>query len=194
MITLLLDSSNIDLAVGIANEDKLIDSTIYEAWQVQSEYMVKEIDLLFKKYEISRNDIKDIMVSIGPGSYTGVRIALTIAKVMALALNISIYAVSSLHVLKNGDLPSICLMNARSGRSYIGVYQGNNCIIKDQVMKNDEVLNYISSHPGYAICGDVSYLSLEGYKSNVINEMLSLKSSAAKYENILDIKPVYLKD
>ena len=193
MVTILLDSSNVDLCVGIASNE-VIDFTIYEAWQCQSEYMILEIDKLLNKHHLSREDIKDVIVSIGPGSYTGIRIALTIAKVMALALNIPLYTLSSLQILKKDNEPSICLMNARSGRSYIGVYQGDNIILSDQILKNDEVLSYISNHPDYVVCGDTKYLNIAGYKSNVIIEMNNLKNNAIKYDDALGVKPIYLKD
>lgn len=194
MFTLILDSSNIDLSVGLAKENELIDFTNYEAWQCQSEYMVEEIDKLLKKHSLTRTDLKDVMVTIGPGSYTGLRIALTIAKVTSLALNIPLYALSSLHVLKCGDKPSICLLNARSNRSYIGVYEGSKVILKDQILKNEEVKEYIASHPEYVVCGDAAYLGLKGYKANVCLEMLSLKEAATKYEDSLGVHPLYLKD
>ena len=193
MISLLLDSSNVDLCVGIIGEG-IQDFTIYEAWQTQSEYMIQEIDKLLTKHSLTKDDIKDIIVTIGPGSYTGVRISLTIAKVASLALAIPLYTVSSLHVLKKDNEPSICLMNARSGRSYIGVYKGKVCILKDQVMKNEDVLNYINEHPDYIVCGDTKYLNIEGYKANVLLEMYNLKDSLTKYDDALGVKPVYLKD
>lgn len=193
MISLLLDSSNVDLCVGIIGEG-IQDFTIYEAWQTQSEYMIQEIDKLLTKHSLTKDDIRDIIVTIGPGSYTGVRISLTIAKVASLALNIPLYTVSSLHVLKKDEDYSICLMNARSARSYIGVYKGSECILKDQVMKNEDVLKYINEHPDYVVCGDTKYLNIEGHKSNVLLEMYKLKDSLKKYDDALGVNPVYLKD
>ena len=133
------------------------------------------------------------MVAKGPGSYTGVRIAITIAKTMAVALGCKLYAVSSLRVQKDGKYPSICLINARSGRSYVGVYEGNETLLEDQIMKNDEVLKYIADHPTYSVCGDVKYLSLESKETNNVLEMLSLKE-ALEDVNPLSLKPVYMKD
>ena len=193
MIDLLLDSSNIDLSVGISKDGVVIDYTSYEAWQCQSEYMIQEIDKLLNKHNITRNDITGVIVNVGPGSYTGIRISLTIAKVMCLALNIPMYTLSSLRALQKGVEPSICLMNARSNRSYVGVYS-EECLLKDQVMTNDEVKDYIASHPNYVICGSTAYLGIEGYKNNIIEEMNLLKDKATKYDNTLGVKPVYLKD
>ena len=193
MAYLLLDSSNTSLSVGFENNGFLAGFTSYEAWQIQSEHMVPEIDALMKKLGLTRDDIKGIVTSIGPGSYTGVRIALTIAKVTSLATGAPIYPVSSLQVLKDGDKPSICLINARSNRSYIGVYD-ENVILNDQVMTNEEVKNFISCHPDYVICGDTAYLGIEGYKNNIIYEMALLKSKATKNIDALGIKPIYLKD
>jgi len=194
MYTLLLDSSNTSLAVGLAKDNVLLETIIYEAWQEQSEHMIPEIDKLLTKYQVKNEEIKDVMVGIGPGSYTGVRIALTIAKTIAVALNIPVYPVSSLKILKNGNKPSICVINARSNRSYIGVYQADQTLVDDCIMTNDEVKSYINEHPDYIVCGSSSYLGLEGYISNVLEEMLSLKESTSPMENSLGLKPVYLKD
>ena len=130
---------------------------------------------------------------MGPGSYTGVRIAITIAKTIAVALNAKLYPVSSLRVLKDGNVPSICLINARSGRSYFGVFEGTKILVDDRIMKNDEVLAYINEHPTYSVCGDAKYLGLEGKQSNNIQEMLNLKEALSDV-NPLSLKPVYMKD
>ena len=193
MVTILLDSSSTNLSVGIAEDNILLDYISYEAWQRQSEYMIVELNKLLEKHNIKKEDIIDVMVAKGPGSYTGVRIAITIAKTIAVALNAKLYAVSSLRVEKNGDVPSICLINARSNRSYVGVYQGQEILLNDCIMKNDEVMKYIADHPDYSVCGDTKYLNVEGIASNTMKEMLDLKDSLESI-NPLSLKPVYMKD
>ena len=193
MYTVLLDSSNTNLSVGIAKDNLLLESISYEAWQRQSEYMIPELNKLLEKYNVNRNEINAVMVAKGPGSYTGVRIAITIAKTIAVSLGVKLYPVSSLRAQKDGKNPSICLINARSGRSYIGVYEGNETILEDQIMKNDEVLKYVADHPSYSICGDVKYLGLGSKETNNVLEMLSLKD-VVEDVNPLSLKPVYMKD
>ena len=193
MVTILLDSSNTNLSVGIAKDNIFLDYISYEAWQRQSEYMIVELNKLLEKHNIKKEDITDVMVAKGPGSYTGVRIAITIAKTIAVALNAKLYAVSSLRVEKNGDIPSICLINARSNRSYAGVYQGQEILLNDCIMKNDEVMKYIADHPDYSVCGDTKYLNVEGIETNTMKEMLDLKDSLESI-NPLSLKPVYMKD
>lgn len=193
MVTILLDSSNTNLSVGIAKDNILLDYISYEAWQRQSEYMIVELNKLLEKHNIKKEDITDVVVAKGPGSYTGVRIAITIAKTIAVALNSKLYTVSSLRVEKNGDVPSICLINARSNRSYVGVYQGQEILLNDRIMKNDEVMKYITDHPDYSVCGDTKYLNVEGIESNTMKEMLDLKDSLESI-NPLSLKPVYMKD
>ena len=194
MATLLLDSSNTSLSVGIEKDGQLVGFTSYEAWQAQSEHMIPEIDKLMEKCSLSRNDISGVVASIGPGSYTGVRIALTISKVISLALNVPIYPVSSLRVLKNNDKPSICLINARSGRSYFGVYQGNKIIVEDCIKTNEEVIDFINSHKEYDVCGITAYLGYENKDTNICLQMVSLLPYLNKCENPLSLKPIYMKD
>ena len=193
MVTILLDSSNTNLSVGLARDNLLLECVSYEAWQQQSEYMIPELNKLLAKYSVSKEEIQEVIVAKGPGSYTGVRIAITIAKTIATVLNAKLYAVSSLRAQKDCKNPSICLINARSGRSYIGVYEDKNTILEDQIMKNDDVLKYIADHPNYSVCGDVKYLGIDCIETNNLKEMLDLKDSLDSI-NPLSLKPVYMKD
>lgn len=191
---LLLDSSNTSLTVGLANHEELIDSISYEAWQTQSEHMIPEINSILEKHCVSKDDIGGVMVSIGPGSYTGVRIAITISKVIAVALNVKIYPVSSLQILKMSKKPSICLINARSNRSYIGVYDEDKCLLSDRIMTNDEVKQYIQEHQDFQVCGATKYLGIDGYMSDIAKEMFSLIDKVEPCPDSRALKPVYLKD
>ncbi len=191
--TILLDSSVADLSVGIARGNTMVCETRYEAWQRQSEYMVEELGKLMDSIGITKDDILDVVCSIGPASYTGVRIALTIAKTISLATGCPIYPVSSLEVLKEGDKPSICLINARSGFSYFGVYNSAKVHLNEQITTNEEVFKFINEHPDFVVCGDTKYLGIDGYKGNILMEMLSLKEGTTPVVDTFTLSPVYLK-
>lgn len=196
MADIFLDSSSDFLAVGVCkDENSKLLSTTYKCWQSQSEYMLPELEKLFVQGEINKKDIKRIFVAIGPGSYTGVRIALTIAKTIAVALNAEVFPISSLQILQKENEKSICLMDARSGRSYFAVYDNDMVIENDQIRTNDQVKEYIKEHPDYAVCGNVKQLGLDLKPNdvNVIENMYRLRNSFAKIDNPLSLKPVYMK-
>lgn len=192
MYQLLLDSSNKYLSVGLAKDGKVIDKIFYEAWQRQSEMMVTEVGAILKRNNVENKDVDGVVVGVGPGSYTGVRIGVTIAKTIAYALKVKVYAKSSLSLLKHTELPTICVFNARSGRSYFGVYEGKNVIEKDTVLENDKVLEYIKSHPEYLVHGDTYQLGLESGKFDIIDNLSDFNKS--EEVDPFRLNPVYLKD
>lgn len=194
MYQLLLDSSNKYLSVGLSKDGQVFDSIFYEAWQRQSEMMVVEIENILKRNHIENIDLDAIIVGIGPGSYTGVRIAITIAKTIAYALKIDVYKVSSLSLLRKDDEPTICVFNARSGRSYVGVYQGDKLLLEDQVLPNEELVKYINDHKNYALCGDTTQLNLESDSFDIIANLAKGKKEVNKVENVFTLNPVYLKE
>ncbi len=192
-VTLLLDSSDKDLLVAISCQEKILSKTSYPAWQRQSEMMVQEIDAILSKNSLNRNDIDGVVVSKGPGSYTGVRIALTIAKTISFALDVPLYLASSLEVLQMRGKPSICLSNARGKRSYVGFY-GFEEAKDDTIMSNEEVLDYLSSHPDVIACGDLSYIGKEGYRADVAFNLACCVDEAHRCLSPLGARPIYLKD
>jgi len=192
MYQLLLDSSNIFLSVGLAKDGKVVDKICYEAWQRQSEMMVTEIDNILKRNNIDKKDLDAVVVGIGPGSYTGVRIGVTIAKIIAYALKIKLYGKSSLSLQKHHDLPTISIFNARSGRSYFGVYEGKKVLEKETVLENEKVLEYIKAHPDYLVHGDTHHLGLESGKFDIIENLADFDKS--EEVDPFRLNPVYLKD
>lgn len=193
MYQLLLDSSNVFLSVGIAKDGKVIDKVYYEAWQRQSEMMVTEVDNILTRNKIAKEELDAVVVGIGPGSYTGVRIGVTIAKTIAYALKIKIYAKSSLSLLKHAEKPTICLFNARSGRSYFAVYEGHKVIEKDCVKTNEEVLAYIKDHPDYLVNGDTYQISLESGEFDILANLADFNKNE-EVKNVFTLNPVYLKE
>ena len=192
MYQLLLDSSNIFLSVGLAKDGKVVDKISYEAWQRQSEMMVTEVNNILKRNNVDKSELDAVVVGAGPGSYTGVRIGVTIAKTIAYALKIKLYAKSSLSLLKQQEFPTICVFNARSGRSYLGVYEGKKILLKDTVLENEKVLEYIKAHPDYLVCGDTYQLGLESDKFDIIDNLVDFNKD--EEVDVFRCNPVYLKD
>lgn len=194
MNTLLLDSSNVNLVVGVAIDNKIVYQKIYACWQRQSEKMIPEIELAIKETGIELLDIDEVVCGKGPGSYTGVRIALTIAKIICLMNGAKLKLVSSLQMFGNKDKSFISLINARSNRSYIGAYSPSGTILQDCVLTNEEVLEFINNHSDFEVIGDCKYLKIESSIPNEIEGMMSIKDSIIEVEDILSVKPTYLKD
>ena len=132
-------------------------------------------------------------MSIGPGSYTGVRIAITIAKIIGVAIKCKVYPVSSLRILGKYDEHSVCVINARNGRSFFGVYYKDKVEVEDCIKTNEEVLQFLEDNPTYLLCGDTKYLEKHGFKENPSKQILLLKKSL-KDVNPFSLKPVYMKD
>ncbi len=194
MKVLILDSSNTDLSVGVSIDNKIIYKMSYEAWQRQSEFMIPEIEKAVKETGIELKDFDEILCGKGPGSYTGIRIALTIAKTISVMSGAKLKLISSLRMFGNREKKFIALINARSARSYIGVYDHDQIILEDTILSNEEVKKYIFEHPDYEVYGDLNYLNLKGKEPMIIEGMLSFSSLIKEEENPMSSKPVYLKD
>lgn len=194
MLQLLIDTSNKDLAVGIADENHVIAKIQYEAWQKQSELTIQEIDKLFKQNNINPKSINRIVVSNGPGSYTGIRIGLTIAKIYATTLHIPLCLISSLQMLSSAKGNKIALMDARSKRAYVGVYQDGEALIDDTVLPLTEIEKMFEQYPSFTLVGDTQLFHVESSKEDLIENLFELAKVTKDIENPHLALPVYLKD
>lgn len=157
MTILAIDTSNNALGVALLDEDKILGEYITNLKKNHSIRIMPAIQMLMKDCEKEPNDLTKIVVAKGPGSYTGVRIGVTIAKTLAWSLNIPLAGISSLEILASGtgryfNGAVSPLFDARRGQVYTGLFQFLNgkpvTMVKDElVMIKDwaEKLTAISS-------------------------------------------------
>ena len=156
--------------------------------------MIPEIEKGLKEVSLSLLDFEEIVCAKGPGSYTGVRIALTIAKIISQMSGAKLILVSSLMAMGNANKKYIALMNARSARSYIGIYDQGKVILEDTIKTNEEVKELIKEFSSFEVIGEGSYLGIEATLPNEVEGLLSWKELINPEEDVLKVKPVYLKD
>lgn len=91
---LFLDTSSENTTVKILDyKGEVLDQKIWLSKKNQSEELLFEIDRLIAKNKLSKSDIAKIIVVVGPGSYTGLRVGLSTANALAFGLNIPIFGV-----------------------------------------------------------------------------------------------------
>jgi len=127
MNILAIDTSTNVLGIGLANEERIIGEYITNIKRNHSTRVMPAIDFLLKDCGFDIKDINKIVVAKGPGSYTGLRIGVTIGKTLAWTLNIPISAVSSLKLMAasskhfNGLISP--LMDGRRGNIFTALFQ-----------------------------------------------------------------------
>ena len=144
MRILYIDTSSSYLYAGIVTNRKLTSEVKKEFGHSLSEEALPSIVSLFEKENLSAKDIDKIIVVNGPGSFTGIRIGITIAKVFAWGLNIPITSVSALEAMSlssTSDKLHVPIINARRNYVFGAIYsKDNNVILKPMHIKLEELL------------------------------------------------------
>ena len=149
MISLFIDTSDSDVSIAIIKEGNLINLIQESIPNEHSIYTVKYIDEILKKSNLEPNSIDNIMVVSGPGSFTGLRIGLTIAKTYAYLLKKDIILVSSLKMLAlstEGEY-ILSLIDAKHDNYYLGLYDKYyDSIIEEEFSNKEEIENILKEY------------------------------------------------
>ncbi|MCI1986494.1 MAG: tRNA (adenosine(37)-N6)-threonylcarbamoyltransferase complex dimerization subunit type 1 TsaB [Lactobacillus sp.] len=127
MYTLAMDTSNQAMSVAVMQDQTLLATTTINHQKTHSEQLLPTIKTLLAAAGLRVAQLDRIVVADGPGSYTGIRIAVTTAKTLAYTLNKTLVGISSLAVLAAGvtRTPALIvpLMDARRQNVFTGGYQ-----------------------------------------------------------------------
>jgi tRNA threonylcarbamoyladenosine biosynthesis protein TsaB len=138
---LAIDTATKYIYLSLILDGKVIDSVYQEGSSNHSVTIMPLIEEILIKNELVLKDIQGIMVGIGPGSYTGVRIGVAIAKMIGYLNEILIYSFSSLALLATAsDAENIvAIIDARRGNAFLAQYEQNSGVLK--IKKNDILMN-----------------------------------------------------
>lgn len=165
MISLFIDTSNSDVVIGLLENGRLIEKETRSILNEHSKYAVSIIDEVLKKAKVSTNSVDEILVVNGPGSFTGIRIGLTISKVYAYLTNIKVILMSSLKCLalskdKDNYDYILSIIDAKRGNCYIGLYDKDyNEVIMEHFTNMDEVRDIRNKYKNILV---VSNTDMEG--------------------------------
>ncbi|WP_187240463.1 tRNA (adenosine(37)-N6)-threonylcarbamoyltransferase complex dimerization subunit type 1 TsaB [Secundilactobacillus malefermentans] len=127
MKVLALDTSNRPLSVALLEDQTVLGTVTMTVHQKHAEYLLPVIEDLMAKSDLVPADLNRVVVAQGPGSYTGIRIGVTTAKVLADTLKIGLVGVSSLQALalncqRDGQLVWP-IFDARNNNIFTGLYR-----------------------------------------------------------------------
>ncbi|MGZ6507174.1 MAG: tRNA (adenosine(37)-N6)-threonylcarbamoyltransferase complex dimerization subunit type 1 TsaB, partial [Tumebacillaceae bacterium] len=127
---LALDTATQSLSIAVGEPGKLLGEATTHVSRNHSVKMMPLLEGLLSNLDIAPEQLTGIVVGRGPGSYTGVRIAVTAAKAFAVALNIPLIGVSSLDgMARHGQLTDaliVPMIDARRRQAYTALYENQN--------------------------------------------------------------------
>lgn len=199
MRILYIDTTSNYLYSAIVSNCILTDEIKLKLDKDLSVFTLSEISKMFDRNNSTPSDIDKIIVVNGPGSFTGIRIGVTIAKTFAWGLGIDIITITSLDAMslssKSGKTFIVPMIDARRGYVYAGIYDSdNNVVFKNQYIKLELLKNIIDSLPGdYSIISNDSFdnFEVEEYTPN----MLKIVNKYYEKESVSphSVNPEYLK-
>ncbi|WP_425060264.1 tRNA threonylcarbamoyladenosine biosynthesis protein TsaB [Sporomusa carbonis] len=135
MPILAIDTATLVSSVAIATADTLVAELTIQTRKTHSEHLMPHIASLLTMAETPQNSLKAIAVSIGPGSFTGLRIGLATAKALAYALTVPLIGVPTLAALAFAcPAPGVLLapmLDAQKGNIYLGLYEWRDGIMHE---------------------------------------------------------------
>jgi tRNA threonylcarbamoyladenosine biosynthesis protein TsaB len=189
MFALGLDTSQRWLAAALMEDDTLLEAVQLDCPKQQSERLMPVVDELLRRRGLEAGDIGRWVITIGPGSYTGVRIAMTLAKVAGSLMEKEVYTLSSLQLIA-GDQDCWAITDARAGRVYAGRYRGGTPLQDDAIYPLAQMREQAADLP---VKGDGHLLGRADDYGDLGANFLTLKPHWRKVERIDTLTPSYLK-
>lgn len=164
-----IDTSSSSLSVAVMDDDLLKGEFTLNHKLTHSEQMMPLLDSLLSHLELKMSDIDLIGVSVGPGSFTGIRIGVAAANAMAMALDIPVVGISSLEAMAytagETAYTIVSTFDAQRDRFYFNAYRFENSELKaleaEDVLEKEDLIKKLESHDEVLLLGDAVFINEE---------------------------------
>ena len=206
MLTLAFDCSTSSMSIALLDNKKILGEKNYLQEAKHSEMLVVEIKTLLDVNKINFNDLDLIIATNGPGSYTGIRVALAVLKIIKIATQKPVLTVNCCEVLadkysKNHEKINVAIQ-ANSTEIYYAKYVIKNNfeeVLQPMISNVDNILLEIKEDE--FLCGSANKIfDKHLLKSNQDDMILAYDVAMCGQKKFLqnkdsqDILPLYLRD
>ena len=204
MKVLAFDTSSKALSLAILEDKQVLAETTINIKKNHSITLMPAIDFLMASLDWTPKDLDRIVVAEGPGSYTGLRIAVATAKTLAHTLNIELVGMSSLLALVPYQQEGLFvpLMDARRNNVYAGFYENAKPVMPEAHLPFERVIELIKDASQVTFVGEVGpfveqiqeHLPRTNFKETLPNAAnLALLAWDKEADSLHDFVPNYLK-
>ena len=193
MLILGIDTSSDICSVGLSKDKEFIGEINIKLKRRHSERLLPIVKRLLFETGKSLNDLDGIVVTNGPGSFTGLRIGLSTVQAFKMALDIPVYSISTLEYMAyvlaqhHKDTVFLPMIDARNKRVYTAVFnnENNNLFLnrlsKDQAIRIDEIENLIKQYNKKIIFFGTGVDNYYDYFSELINDKIKIIKNIENY-------------
>lgn len=201
MICLFFDTSSDLLKVSLIKDNKIIFDKELHTKNDHSSYLVPTIDEAFKSNNIDFKELDEIIAGNGPGSFTGTRISIAVAKTYAFSFNIPVYMISSLEELiydNDGYDFYVPIIEEKKENLYFSIFDKDKKRVMDDTYSSTEYMyKKLEELDGKILLISLSDKEYEKYDTvkasiNALNIMKNIDVNNEKVNPHL-LKPNYIK-
>ncbi|AVP49394.1 tRNA (adenosine(37)-N6)-threonylcarbamoyltransferase complex dimerization subunit type 1 TsaB [Williamsoniiplasma luminosum] len=188
---LFIDTTNWKLIFILIKDEQIIDQFLLDNTKKISDIFFDSLNLFLKRNNLTLKMLNDFYLTIGPGSYTGVRIGLSMVKTLkVLNPQINVFVVDSLK-FQAGNENKISLINARSNKFYASVLSDYKIKEAIQLINQDQVDTLFEQYVQKGYIQVIDYQNVD-FGLNVLD--LIKHNQFVLIEKVEDLKPIYIKN
>ena len=197
MICFYIDTTSNYLYTGLSKDNLLLIERKLNLSHDLSTFALDEVRKMFLEAKVEPNDVDKIIVVNGPGSFTGIRIGVTIAKVYAYLLKKEIITISSLEAMNiscSEDKLHVPIINARRGYVYGAIYDGDRTVLMEQYITLEKLkLILIGQKKDYVFISNDKFddFGCKNYDPDILKIINAFKDRGGTDPHF--VNPVYLK-
>lgn len=193
MIKIILDTSNQYLVVGLYKDEQCLGRIQELGSQKQSENAIPYLEKLLSQNHIELLDVDEAIITRGPGSYTGVRVAMSIIKTLSVLTPLKVKAISSLKAYAGFD-KCISVIDARSKKVFVCLYDQGKALMDETLMTIDEFKEFRKKYNDFKVVGQGHIVDEDGQEIDLVTHLYDLSFIEEEVDNIDALVPCYLKD
>ncbi len=193
-------------SVAVIFDGKLLAESVRESPQSFSETLMPQVEEVIRAAGAFER-LDAVAVSIGPGSFTGLRIGLATAKALAYAWGIKIIGVSTLQAMAYNfpNAKVVPLTDAQKNRAYCQIFADGVAQTELKIEPIDEIVTELGRATGeFFLCGDVLHKIKVPLPPNVHLAPSNLKmprassvaicaEASGKVDNVMNLEPLYIR-
>ena len=207
MTFLLMDTSGTYCVLALADEadGTVLAASVFEGRRTLSRRLMGEIDGLLTRNGLALGELSGLAVGLGPGSFTGVRVGVTTAKMLAQVTGKPLVGVGTLDAYAavwaaSGETRLVPVLPSRKGEVYTAVYQNGECVEAPFAEDVDTLTGRLTQRGDVTVCGQSSLLTHWGGPSLTqlwtppegLARLAAVRLSAGDTDAPMSLVPLYV--